>query len=57
MALGDCHGELSELSDGTLILTYNHRYPYERQQVLARVSHDEGHTWSPEVYNLMLAGT
>ena len=56
MALGDCHGELSELSDGTLILTYNHRYPYERQQVLARVSHDEGHTWSPEVYNLTLAG-
>jgi hypothetical protein len=56
LAFGECHGELSQLSDGTLILTYDHRYPYERQQVLARVSHDKGNTWTSEVYNLTLAG-
>ena len=53
---GECHGELSELSSGTLVVTYDHRYPYERQQVLARVSHDQGQTWSAEVYNLTRAG-
>ena len=53
---GECHGELSELSDGTLVVTYDHRYPYERQQVLSRVSHDQGQTWSAEVYNLTRAG-
>ena len=47
LALGECHGELSQLSDGTLVLTHDHRYPYEQQQVLARVSHDEGDTWTP----------
>ena len=56
LALGECHGELSQLSDGTLVLTYDHRYPYEQQQVLARVSHDEGDTWTPEVYNLTRPG-
>ena len=56
LALGECHGELSQLSDGTLVLTHDHRYPYEQQQVLARVSHDEGHTWTPEVYNLTRPG-
>ena len=56
LALGECHGELSQLSDGTLVLTYDHRYPYEQQQVLARVSHDEGNTWTPEVYNLTRPG-
>ena len=56
LALGECHGELSQLSDGTLVLTHDHRYPYEQQQVLARVSHDEGNTWIPEIYNLTRPG-
>ena len=56
LALGECHGELSQLSNGTLVLTYDHRYPYEQQQVLARVSHDEGGTWTPEIYNLTRPG-
>ena len=56
LALGECHGELSQLSNGTLVLTHDHRYPYEQQQVLARVSDDEGDTWIPEVYNLTRPG-
>ena len=56
LALGECHGELSQLSNGTLVLTHDHRYPYEQQQVLARVSHDEGDTWTPEIYNLTRPG-
>ena len=53
---GQCHGEISELSDGTLIVTYDHRYPYHQQQVLARISKDNGQTWSAEIYNLTQAG-
>ena len=56
LALGECHGELFQLSDGTLVLTYDHRYPYEQQQALARISHDEGSTWGPEIYNLTRPG-
>jgi hypothetical protein len=56
LALGECHGELSQLSNGTLVLTHDHRYPYEQQQVLARVSHDEGNTWTPEIYHLTHPG-
>ena len=56
LALGECHGELSQLSDGTLVLTHDHRYPYEQQQVLARISHDEGNTWTPEICNLTHPG-
>ena len=56
LALGQAHGELSQLSDGTLILTTDHRYPREEAQVLARISHDEGRTWSAEVYHLTRAG-
>lgn len=56
LALGQAHGELSQLSDGTLILTTDHRYPREEARVLARVSRDEGRTWSPEVYHLTRPG-
>jgi len=56
LALGQAHGELSQLSDGTLILTTDHRYPRHEAQVLARISHDEGRTWSAEVYHLTRAG-
>lgn len=56
LALGQAHGELSQLSDGTLILTTDHRYPRHEAQVLARISHDEGRTWSEEVYHLTRAG-
>ena len=44
------------MSDGTLILTTDHRYPRHEAQVLARISHDEGRTWSAEVYHLTRAG-
>jgi len=47
VALGECHGELSELSDGTLVATHDRRYPRNR---------DQGQTWSPEVYGLTLPG-
>lgn len=56
LALGQAHGELSQLSDGTLILTTDHRYPRHEAGVLARISHDEGRTWSAEVYHLTVAG-
>lgn len=56
LAFGQCHGELSQLSDGTLVLTHDHRYPYDTQQLFARVSRDEGQTWTPEVYHLTRAG-
>ena len=56
LALEECHGELSQLSDGTFVLTYDHRYPYTRQQVLARVSRDQGQTWKPDVYHLTRPG-
>lgn len=56
LALGQAHGELSQLSDGTLILTTDHRYPREEAQVLARISHDEGRTWSAKVYHLTRPG-
>ena len=56
VALGECHGELSELSDGTLVATHDRRYPRDRAQLLARISRDQGQTWSPEVYGLTLPG-
>ena len=54
--MGECHGELSELSDGTLVATHDRRYPRARARLLARISHDQGQTWTPEVYNLTLPG-
>ena len=56
LEMGECHGELSELSDGTLVLTHDRRYPRDQAQLLARISRDQGQTWTPEVYGLTLPG-
>ena len=52
MAFGDAHGHLVELSDGTVVLVHDHRYPYIDSGVWARVSHDQGKTWNQRVYQL-----
>ena len=54
LVYGEAHSQLSQLSDGTLVLTHDRRYPYGSGRVLARVSRDEGDTWSPDVYSLTL---
>lgn len=41
-----------QLSDGTVVLAHERRYPYEAGDVRARVSRDGGQTWAPEVYRL-----
>ena len=52
IAFGEAHGHLCQLSDGTVILVHERRYPYERGDIRARISRDEGRTWLPEVYRL-----
>ena len=48
--VGDCPGELVRVSDGRIVLIHCSRYPNERGHVRARVSADEGRTWSAESY-------
>ena len=52
MAFGDAHGHLVELSDGTVVLVHDHRYPYIDGGVWARVSHDQGKTWNRRIYQI-----
>jgi hypothetical protein len=52
IAFGEAHGHLVQLSDGTVVLVHERRYPYEVGDVRARVSHDQGQTWAPETYRL-----
>lgn len=52
IAFGEAHGHLCQLSDGTVILVHERRYPYEHGDIRARVSRDEGQTWLPETYKL-----
>ena len=52
IAFGEAHGHLCQLSDGTVILVHERRYPYDQGDIRARVSRDEGRTWLPEVYQL-----
>jgi len=50
-----CSGDMSYLTDGTLVLQYLHRYdrgPAAGIGIRARVSYDEGKTWEPEEYIL-----
>ncbi len=49
---GDAHGQLLQLADGRVVLTYDHRYPYDEGGVWARISEDECETWRPEIYRL-----
>lgn len=49
---GEAHGHAVQLADGRVLLVYEHRYPYERGDIRARVSHDEGQTWTAAVYHV-----
>ena len=52
IVFGEAHGHMVELSDGTVVLVHERRYPYEVGDVRARVSRDQGKTWAPEAYRL-----
>ena len=52
IAFGEAHGHLVQLSDGTVVLAHERRYPYEVGDVRACVSRDQGQTWAPEAYRL-----
>lgn len=49
---GEAHGHAIQLADGRVLVAHEHRYPYDIGDIRARVSHDEGQTWTPEVYHL-----
>lgn len=49
---GEAHGHAVQLADGRVLLLHEQRYPYDKGDIRARVSHDEGQTWRPEVYHL-----
>ena len=50
--LGQCYGFAIGLSDGSVVVTHDHRYPPGTPCGRAMVSHDEGRTWQDEVYYL-----
>ena len=52
IVFGEAHGHLVQLSDGTVVLVHERRYPYEVGDVRARISRDQGQTWAPESYRL-----
>ena len=49
---GECHGQLLQVSDGRVVLVHDRRYPRLQSGTRARVSHDQGRTWEPEVFHL-----
>ena len=53
LEFGECHGQLLQVPDGRVVLVHDRRYPYERSAIRARISHDDGLTWSSEVYHLI----
>ncbi|MDE2926915.1 MAG: sialidase family protein [Acidobacteriota bacterium] len=52
LEFGQAHGHMVQLSDGTVVLVVEDRYPYPEGDVRARISRDGGQTWLPEVYHL-----
>ena len=48
---GDTPGELIQLPDGRVVFLYCHRYA-PHHGLYARISHDEGRTWQPELVGL-----
>ena len=52
LELGECHGQLLQVSDGRVVLVHDRRYPLLQSGTRARVSHDQGRTWEPEVFHL-----
>jgi len=53
--IGDTPGELIQLPDGRVVFLYCRRYK-PRDGVYARISHDQGRTWQPELLALRTAG-
>ena len=49
---GQCHGFAAGLSDGSVVVTHDHRYPPGTPCGRAMVSRDEGMTWEDEAYFL-----
>jgi hypothetical protein len=49
---GQAHGDLARLLGNTLVAVYESRYPLNRPDIRARISHDLGKTWEPELYIL-----
>ena len=49
---GQCHGHSIGLTDGRVVMVYDHRYPRAMSSARAVVSDDEGQTWRDEVYFL-----
>ena len=47
---GQCFGYPAALSDSTVVVVHDSRYPRELDAARAMVSHDEGETWEDEVY-------
>ena len=52
---GQCHGFGAGLSDGSVVVTLDHRYPPGTPGNKAMISHDEGRTWEDEVYHISFA--
>ena len=52
---GQCHGFGVSLSDGSVVVTHDHRYPPGTPGNKAMISHDEGRTWEDEVYYVSFA--
>ena len=52
---GQCHGFGVGLSDGSVVVTHDHRYPPGTPGNKAMISHDEGRTWEDEVYYVSFA--
>lgn len=50
---GSLHGQVVQVPDGRLVLIHVRRYPRENQQVLARVSEDDGKTWLRDEYRII----
>ena len=56
---GQCHGQGVGLSQGRVVVVYDHRYPRQMAGARAVVSDDEGKSWRDEVYylsNAVVAG-
>lgn len=47
---GQAHGDLARLSPSTIVAVYENRYPLGEHDIRARLSHDLGKTWEPELY-------
>lgn len=49
---GQCHGHSIGLSDGRVVMVFDHRYPRPMSGARAVVSDDEGQTWRDEAFFL-----